>query len=79
MGNGGYVPYPRSTSSWQRHFAWWPVTIRDKVVWMRYVYRRRSKIRLTLKGMHTTWIYGDIFDVLRSTSEHTAVNPPNKV
>jgi len=62
---GGYQPYPRTSSSWQKYFAWLPVRVNGKTTWLKTVYRKRSKIRLTLKGMHTTWIYGTIFDVLK--------------
>ena len=81
-----YIPplYPKM-NSWTKHFAWMPVTnIHGKKVWLKTVYRRSSKIRLTTRGLTVGWEYGDIFDVLKSSeelveAEPTTVNPPPRV
>ena len=73
-----YRPHAHTLSaptmnSWTKHFAWLPVTdIHGERVWLKTVYRRSSKIRMSTKGLTIGWEYGNIFDVLSS------VEPPNE-
>lgn len=46
---------------WTKWFAWYPVRVHGKLVWLKTVYYRTSKMRLTL-GVGVE--YGTIFDVL---------------
>lgn len=61
---------------WHSWFAWHPVTIHGKSVWLKRVYRRADAVRWPTDSMssyYSGWIYGDIFDVLSTPvpSEYT--------
>ena len=60
----GYQPLPVGYAPWNTHFAWWPVAVHGKYVWLKTVYRKRSKIRMLPDRIYTCWIYGTLFDVL---------------
>lgn len=50
---------------WTKWFAWYPVRVHGKLVWLKTVYFRTSKIRLLNgNGMKVGLEYGTIFDVL---------------
>jgi hypothetical protein len=61
-------PLTFPSTKWYKWFAWYPVKVHDKKVWMKTVYRHRSKIRIGPPGrvgsIYTAWVYGNIFDVL---------------
>lgn len=51
---------------WKSWFAWRPVTIKSKRVWMKKVYRRKINTYVD----HDNWAryeYGDIFDIIKET------------
>lgn len=53
---------------WQEWFAWRPVTIKGKRVWMKKVYRRKTNTYVN----HDDWPryeYGDLFDVLHEAGK----------
>lgn len=53
------------TSAWAKWFAWYPVRVHGKLVWLRTVYFRASKTRLLDGyGVKVGIEYGTIFDVL---------------
>ncbi len=47
---------------WQKWFAWHPVKLNNKLVWFKFVYRRR--IVYTIKGGEK-FEYGTLFDMLK--------------
>ena len=65
----GYGPSePRALlPRWEKWFAWKPVKVHGQRVWMRTIYRTRT-LRFTeaAQGMAAVWVYGDIFDVLKT-------------
>jgi hypothetical protein len=50
-------------SPWCKWFAWHPVKVKGKRVWLRTVYRRGVEMH-TPGGLWTLYEYGTIFDVL---------------
>ncbi len=49
---------------WQKWFAWRPVTIKGRRIWLKSVYRRRINTYVD----HDDWAryeYGDMFDILK--------------
>ena len=54
--------------NWKKWFAWYPIRLKGKVIWLKPVYRYRHYIRIGAPGepFRAVWHYGDIFDVLRS-------------
>ena len=75
----GYVPPPlppslysasSSYSSWKKWFAWHPVTVNGRRVWLKTVYRQ-SRLKAEMDGMGIGWVYGDIFDVLKEYPDKT--------
>ena len=55
-------------SPWKKWFAWRPVKIRDKRVWMRKIYRRSINTYVDQDNW-TRYEYGDIFDVIKTESK----------
>lgn len=46
---------------WRKYFAWYPVKVYNKWMWLKHIYRRR--VFYTIKG-DTNYEYGTVFDVL---------------
>jgi len=64
-----YSADPYEWSDWEKIFSWWPVTVNEKKVWLKYYYVRTGIHRFaTIGNMFTiTKIeLGTIFDVLKS-------------
>lgn len=55
-------------SPWKKWFAWRPVKIRDKRVWMKKIYRRSINTYVDQDNW-TRYEYGDIFDVIKTESK----------
>lgn len=58
---------------WEKYFAWKPVKIHNKRVWLKTVYRRKAAIIMRPDGIKIPskfngdyWEYGDLFDVLKN-------------
>lgn len=51
---------------WEKWFAWYPVKVKGKVQWMKYVYRRIN-MKYSNSRMKNQWEYGDMFDILKET------------
>lgn len=49
---------------WYKWFAWYPVSVKGKKVWLRHVYRTKRLRVLGIQNVRQVWVYGDIFDVL---------------
>ena len=49
---------------WLKWFAWYPVKVHDKRVWLKYVYRRRILTYVDIDHW-TRYEYGNIFDILK--------------
>ena len=60
----GYVPRKTETSPWKLWFAWRPVTIRGKRVWLQKIYRRNHDAYVD-NGKLTRQEYGTLFDVIK--------------
>lgn len=53
-------------SSWEKWFAWRPIKMQHKKVWLKYVYRRSFISYFDLDN-HVHYEYGTLIDVLRNT------------
>jgi hypothetical protein len=62
--SGGYVPRKTEPSPWKPWFAWRPVTIHGKWVWLRKIYRRNHDAYV-VNGKLTRQEYGTLFDVIK--------------
>ena len=51
---------------WYKWFAWHPVNVKGKKVWLQYVYRTKKLRALGIQNVRQVWVYGDIFDVLKA-------------
>jgi len=49
---------------WHKWFAWYPVKVHDKRVWMKTVYRRRILTYADI-DQWTQYEYGNVFDILK--------------
>ncbi len=66
MYDGSFVGTPRKQilSPWAKWFAWRPVKVHGKYVWLKTVYRRVGNTYVD----HDNWTwyhYGTVFDVIR--------------
>lgn len=83
-GDMGYQPYSADALAWHKHFAWWPVKVHGQRAWLKTVYRKQGKIRVSFGTISPrAWTYGTIFDVLSETivlsnEEKTAVSLDQK-
>jgi len=50
-------------SSWQKWFAWYPVKIHNKRVWLKTIYRRKINTYVDMEDW-ARYEYGTVFDVL---------------
>lgn len=57
-----------SAASWEKWFAWHPVKVNGKRVWMKTVYRKYSWVKSTEQPFGTGYDYGTIFDVLKNAN-----------
>lgn len=65
-GRYGYNPpkeVPRNP--WKKWFAWRPVKVKGKHVWMKTVYRKEIPKTYATYDDWTRYEYGDMFDVLK--------------
>ena len=63
------TPFDRVYSDWMKWFAWYPVEVRGKYVWLKTVYYRHS--RILLGGPETIdYEYTDIFGVLANNENN---------
>ena len=83
--NEEYVPRRTDVSQWQEWYAWRPVKVHGKRVWLKKVFRRCINTYVD----HDDWKryeYGTAFDVIRGNNAPTNVGqeppkpaPPRKV
>jgi len=59
-----FVARKTVTSPWEEWFAWYPVTIHRKRVWLKKIYRRKHDAYVD-NDKFTRHEYGTVFDVLR--------------
>ena len=57
---------------WKEWFAWRPVTVKGKRVWLKKVYRRRTNTYVNYDDW-ARYEYGDIFDVLKEAGDGTSI------
>ena len=50
---------------WEKFFAYRPVRVHGKLVWLRTVYRRATWHYGGDNGRYCTWKYGNIFDIVK--------------
>lgn len=68
MENITNVARKREVGRWKEWYAWRPVKIKGKSIWLKKVYRRSINTYVD----HDNWTryeYGDIFDVLKEAGE----------
>lgn len=58
-----YVPRKVETMPWQQWFAWRPVKINGRRVWLKTIYRRSLNTYVDMDDW-TRYEYGTIFDVI---------------
>jgi hypothetical protein len=63
----GYRTVPRKqiVHAWEPWFAWRPVKIHGRRVWLKHIYRRCINTYYDMDDW-LKWEYGDLFDVLKS-------------
>lgn len=54
----------KDPSPWKDWYAWYPVKIKGKWVWLKTVYRKYNWAKSTSFPFGDEYDYGDIFDVL---------------
>lgn len=65
-GRYGYTaPKENPPNPWKKWFAWRPVKIKNKIVWLKIVYRREIPKTYSTYDDWTRYEYGNIFDVLK--------------
>jgi hypothetical protein len=66
LGKVGQGPVARKIElgPWKPWFAWRPVTIKGKRIWMKKVYRRSVNTYVDMDDW-TRYEYGDMFDILK--------------
>ena len=60
-----YVPRKVETMPWQQWFAWRPVKINGRRVWLKTIYRRSLNTYVDMDDW-TRYEYGTVFDVIKS-------------
>ena len=65
-GTTTYVARKIEKSPWQQWFAWRPVTIRGKRVWLKKIYRRCINTYVDYDDWKQ-YEYGTIFDIIKDT------------
>lgn len=55
----------RVKEEWTKWFAWYPVTVNGKRVWLQSVYRRWCYTLMFGEQFREEYEYGDLFDVLK--------------
>lgn len=63
ISNPNYPSRLSVISSWSKWFAWYPVTINNKRVWLQTVYRRHLSRHTPVGSSHWTE-YKTLFDIL---------------
>ena len=66
--NEGYVPRRTELGAWQEWYAWRPVKMKGKYVWLKKIYRRCINTYVD----HDDWKrydYGTAFDVIKGDEE----------
>jgi len=66
----GPVARKIETMPWKEWFAWRPVKIKGKRIWLKKVYRRCINTYVDMEDW-TRYEYGDIFDVLKEAGNGT--------
>ena len=64
MWGTGYVARKIERGTWQLWFAWRPVKIQEKRVWLKKVYRRARDTYFDNQKF-TVYEYGTLFDVIK--------------
>ncbi len=64
----GQVARKREVGPWKEWYAWRPVKVKDKRVWLKKVYRRVINTYVDQEDW-TRYEYGTIFDVLKEESK----------
>jgi hypothetical protein len=65
-GSGPNMTKERVKEDWEKWFAWHPVEVNGKRVWMQTVYRRYCFTRMFGERFNETYEYGDLFTVLKN-------------
>ena len=60
----GFVARKMIKGPWQQWFAWYPVKVHDKRVWLKTVYRRWINTYVDMDDW-TRYEYGTVFDILK--------------
>jgi hypothetical protein len=60
----GYVPRKVQEEPWTKWFAWHPVKIHGRRVWLRTIYRRYVVVFVDTNG-RAKYEYGTLFDVIK--------------
>ena len=63
-----YVPRKQIVHEWEPWFAWRPVKIHGRRVWLKPIYRRCINTYYDMDDW-LKWEYGDLFDVLKDNYE----------
>lgn len=58
------VTKTKEVSMWKPWFAWRPVTIKGKRIWLKKVYRRKTNTYVNYDDW-ARYEYGDIFDIIK--------------
>lgn len=61
------VPRKVELGPWKPWFAWRPVTVKDKRVWLKKIYRRKINTYVDMEDW-SRYEYGTIFDVLKDAN-----------
>lgn len=61
----GNIPKPQIESNeWKKWFAWRPVKIKNKRIWLKTVYRRETTLMVVPVWCFPRYEYGTLFNVL---------------
>jgi len=58
-----YVARKIVKSPWEKWFAWYPVKVHNKRVWLKTVYRRKINTYVDMEDW-TRYEYGTVFEIL---------------
>ena len=74
---GMYVPRKQEVAPWEEWFAWRPVKVNGKRVWLKRVYRRCINTYVDMDDWRR-YEYGTAFDVIRGDkfTDNMPVQPP---
>ena len=64
--SSGYVARKIEKGAWQKWFAWHPVKIHGRCIWLKTVYRRCINTYVDFDDW-SRYEYGTIFDLLKET------------